>query len=113
MKVLAPKHREPTPSLFSEDVLSVEGKVKRLRALVEHLETEVFQPQPSAKLVEMYLRALRELQDMQQLQSKQTEATVDEIIERITRRNRFVLDDNDAADTDSSGEIPLVGGGQN
>lgn len=111
MKVLAPKHREPTPSLFSEDVLSVEGKIKRLKALVEHLEVEVFRPQPSAKLVEMYLRAIRELQDMQQLQVKETEATVDEIIERITTRNRFVLDANDAANTDSSGEIPLVGRG--
>lgn len=97
----------PPSSLFSSSPLSTEGKVERLRSLVEHLEALVFQPEPSAKLVEMYLRALNELQSMQQLLSKQTEATVDEIIERITSGNRFVLDDNHDADAFGDRENPV------
>lgn len=94
-------------SIFSSSPLSTEGKVERLKSLVEHLEALVFQPEPSAKLVEMYLRALNELQAMQQLLTKQTEATVDEIIERITSGNRSVLVDNHPVDAFGDREDPV------
>lgn len=97
----------PPSSSFSSSPLSTEGKVERLRSLVEHLETLVFQPEPSAKLVEMYLRAINELQSMQQLLNKQTEATVDEIIERLTSGNRIVVDDNHDDNAFGDRENPL------
>lgn len=97
----------PPSILFSSTPLTVEGKVERLRALVEHLEGLVFQPEPSAKLVEMYLRALNELQTMQQLLNKQTEATVDEIIERLISRNRTDAISDSLSDPIRGGEDPL------
>lgn len=109
MRVLAPKAtREPTPLSFSDtDILSVEGKITRLRALAQHLEAVVFGDKPSAKLVEMYLRTLRELQDYQQLLAKTTEESVDEIIERIATRSRIGVSDVERDDPVGFGEITL------
>lgn len=99
----------PAPSFDPEDLLTIEGRVRALQQLIEHLTPFVLSDKPSAKLVEAYLRTLSMLREEADKLKMSSRGDVDDIISQLVHGGNRISDDHrSSANAFSVGEDQLV-----